>query len=401
MASATRVKFFIRAEPSAKDPKTTVINLLWMQLMDEPGDERYAFSDDHKKLGHHDALFKLTPAIEAKKDMTTRWSSKIFRVLLQPEVAELYVDSHGNPRFGGVTLELFSPSRHLIPEPEVKAASTVAVTAPAAALEEHRSVASILKKASIVKFSPKNFVHAEPWINIFEEECTRLGLVKEQFAEGLRLFVEDTAETWYSTTRYSTTNLTWEEWRESFLDTFGSRGLAGAKAALSFKYYNGPVADYAVKKLSMLANYNPKMHELDKIVLVSVGLPQFMQDRICLRTITSVGKLLALLNTFEKVPQRSFSSNTSNVASSSSTSSPSPFDSLKRTPCGYCKSKFDRIFFHAEKDCQKKFRDNQRKALNANSSNSRNEPKTHENKAIHNFTLEELQAEIANLQKNE
>lgn len=390
---AVRVKFMIRAEPSPSESKSTVPHMIWMQPLDDDDNERFAFPDKYKSVNHHDSLFTLTPAIDAKRDLAPRWHARIFKVSLPADIAALYIDDSGNPKFMGSMLNVFNEADLLQPPRLVTpSVSSVAVSGQTTA---PRSLSSIVKDAVITKFNTKNYINAEAWLNIFESECERLAITQERYWEVIRLFLEESAEKWYITTRLSSNSTAWSFWRESFLENFGTRGLAGARTAFNYRYLSGSsLSDYCQNKLSLLIGFNPRMHELDRIVHVVFGLPQSLQDRINLSEVSTVGKLLSLINTFDKpASTRSIFSSSSSSASSSSSLSSNAFSSLRpRTPCGYCKKK-GRDLYHFEKDCLNKIRDNQRKVSNVKQDGP--------SKAIHSLDLNDLQSEVNDLLKNE
>lgn len=395
--ASIRAKFMIRCEPSPSDSKTNEPHLIWVQLLEEDDEEKFAFPDAYKDVSHHDALFTLPPAIDAKRNLLPRWTARIFKVKLPANIAALYYDDSGNAKFMGTMLNLFHPADLLQPLKSTTRSELPAPAAFVAATPAQRSLSSIVKDAILTKFNTKSLTNAEAWINIFEKECTRLGITNDKFWEVFRLFLEDTAETWYNTTRLSSGSTSWTFWRESFLEVFGVQGLSSARTAFTYRYLGGSLSDYAQNKLSLLTSFNLAMHELDKIVHVTFGLLQNLHDRINLKEITTVGKLLMLINTFDKpiVPHSiSGSSNASFSSPSSSTPPPNAFSSLRsRTPCAYCKKSRGRDLYHAEKDCLNKTRDAQRKP---SAPKLDNPPK-----AIHSFELDNMQREILDLSKNE
>ena len=379
-------RFLIRAEPSATDNATTVSNLIWIQNLDDSvAGERYAFPDDKKAVIHHEALFSLPPAIAAKRDLKPRWVHRCFRASLSPEIAELYFDSSGNAVFQGTMLNVFMEEMLLQPprsrSDSSNSSSTSGSSAQATAAPAPRALSSIVKDAVISKFNPSERTNAAAWIDIFERECSRLGIDRGRFWEVIRLFVQDGAEKWYTTLRLSSDSTSWEFWKASFMENFGGKGLGAARLAFSFKYIGGSLSDYCQSKLSLLASFNPKMHEDTKIAMVALGLPQHLQDRINLDQCSTLGALLSVINSFDQPRSSKFGPEKS---SPDKLSSDKP--SSGRQQCGYCKKRGQERF-HPEKDCYSKKRDLERKARNSD-------------KAVNSLELEELQQEIDEITKN-
>lgn len=393
--SISKMRFMLRAEPSPSDFRTTVVNVIWIQPLDdsdEPEDPKFAFPDEYKAVSHHEHLFALTIAANAKRDLSPRWAQRIFKISLPAKVAELYIDEDGNPTFMSKMLNVFDPSSLIQPPPKSTSRSPTSSDNP-----PERSLSSITKDAVISKFNPKNGTNAEAWLKIFEAECARLGIAQDRFWEVIRLFVEEGAEKWYSTMRTFHDTTAWNLWRESFIDNFGICGLSSARKAIEYKYFSGSLSDYCQNKLSLLAGFNPKMDEDTRLALIALGLPIHLQNRINLAECSTVGKLITLINTFDK--PRSFSS------SFASNSTPNAFASLHSrlprtpislSPCPYCKKLgFERN--HFEKDCYTKKRDQRNSNVNKNNNVNSNNPY----KSFNNLEIDEqLRQEISDEQKN-
>lgn len=395
-----RARFLIRAEPSSDNPQTTVPYLIWMQsLLDEDNDEKFVFPEEFKALIHHERLFTLPPAIAAKRGLVPRWTKRTFKVILPKDIAAEYFDEIGNPHFMSTALNIFEES-DMIQPPTPRARQTVlAEPSSAAPVPAPRSLSSVTKDAVISKYSIKCHLNAEAWLDQFETECTRLEIPQHRFWEVMRLFLEDGAGKWYVRTRQDSNSTAWEFWKSSFLENFGSKGIAAARSAFAFRYINGSLNDYCQSKLSLLSSFNPKMHELDRIAHVTLGLPAAYQDRINFTECTTLGKLLSTINSFDK-PVSRFISNTPAASNSSPSNA---FSSIRqRTLCPYCKKKgFERN--HPEKDCLEKFRDNVRKnnsrSFNSNNNNVKASPSP--SPSINSLDLQDLQQEVDNIQKNE
>lgn len=376
----------LRAEPSSTDNKTTVTNLVSMEFFDD--DSIYIFPEEYKGLSHHDRLMALPVAALAKKDIGPRWSKRLFRITLPEDIAALYVDQEGNPVFLNRMLSAVDPS--VFDAPSLASSTNSSVTVTPSAASSVRSLSSVVKDMVIPKFGGKNMLsNAEAWISRFERECIRLEIKPERFYEVLRLFLEETADKWYSTICLSTDSTSWEFWRTSFIDHFAQRGISTLRSAFSFRYIGGPMGEYVESKLNLLASFNPHMHDLDKIGHLILGLPKEFQDRINFSEMTTLSKLLSVINSFDAMPKRVIS----NLSNSSNQSfKNNAFSSLRpKLLCPYCKKRgFER--FHSERDCFTKFRDQR----NSNSPIDRNP-----GKAINALEVDDLLNEIREIQKNE
>lgn len=384
---SVKVRFTLAAEPSLTNSSTTVPHVISVQVIGSP--TVYAFPENCKDVSLHHALMELPIAKLAKKDLKPRWTRRSFNVTLDEKLSKLYFDDDENPIFNGCLLSEFEFSV------SASQSSIRAVVTPRDGSDTPapvKSLTSVVKDAVIPKFGAKTTLYnADSWIQIFEGECKRLLIEEDRFWEVLRLFLEGSAEKWYHTMRLSTTSLVWSTWRDSFLENFGTKSLAAVRSAYFYRYVAGSISDYAQTKLNMLASCNPKMHESDKIAHLALGLPRSLQDRINLAEITSLGKMLSTINSFNVIHTSSLDSTRSNSGTSNYTTS--------TTPCPYCKKKgYER--FHYEKDCLTKSRD-QRFKNNKNQNSQSSNVNNNVNKAIHSLSLEELQHEINTEQKNE
>ena len=245
-------------------------------------------------------------------------------------------------------------------------------------------------------------MNAEAWIVSFESECFRLDVDRARFWEVLRLFLEDAAEKWFETTQLSSPSTSWEFWRSSFLDNFTQCGLDLARQAFAYRYVSGTLSDNVQTKHNLLISFNSVMDEKTRIALIALGLPFFLQNRINLSDINSLGALTSLINSFSTPQARSIAGSSprsppksaplySAAFSSLKTKTPSAFSSIKpRKPCPYCVRKgFER--YHSELNCRTKIFDSQRN--NSKSPNSdvlKTFCQNVERKVINNLKLQEL-----------
>lgn len=324
-----KVKFTLRAEPSPTDSKTTVVAMHSMQFLNEDDDVNYRFPDTCRLLSLHELLFALPIASAAKRDLAPRWARRSFKITLPDAIAELYVDAEGNAVFNGKFLEEINDDRDSL----VSFNTSSAAHQNSAPTPQPRSLISMTKDAVIPKFgaSKSNF-NADAWIEIFESECVRLEIPTERYWEVIRLFLEEGAEKWYNTTRLSSRTTSWEFWRNSFIENFVRTRFSSARFAFSYHFISGSLSDYIQNKLNLLVSFNPNMHELDKIAHVALGLPQHLQDQINSSETTSLGKLISVINSFDRPTARK-------VSSSPFSDPGSAFSSLRRSPCPYCKKK--------------------------------------------------------------
>lgn len=142
-----------------------------------------------------------------------------------------------------------------------------------------------LKKLSEIfvlqKFTNKNS-NVIQWITLFESECDRLEIKgNEEKIEVLRLFLEGSCLDWYSSMLIKhTINSEWKIWRDDFCETYADKGWIPVKYAISFKYINGSLLDYALKKERILLEMNKAIDTNTLIDLIATGLPDLVTDKI-------------------------------------------------------------------------------------------------------------------------
>lgn len=374
---SVKVRFTICSVASPIDPKTTIVQLITMQVFGQA--ITYAFPEEFRDLSFHEDLMGLPAAKLAKKDLKPRWTRRAFNVTLPEKLVKVYFDDDENPIFNNKMLDDYVYSDLASSSSSTVSHSAQGVLSTNLGAAQVTSLSSITKNAVISKYGSKSHSsNAESWLQIFECECKRLLIEENRYWEVIRLFLEDSAEKWYCTTRLSNPSTSWEFWRQSFLENFGSRGLSAARSAWSYRYIAGSMSDYTQNKLNLLVSYNPKMTELDKMTHLALGLPRHLQDKINFSETSTMGKLLSQINAFDT--SRSDSTRNSGLSPSS------------KSFCPYCKKKgFER--FHAEKDCLTKARD--AKYRNSGNSNLNNV------KAVHSFNIDDIKNEIDNIQKNE
>lgn len=133
----------------------------------------------------------------------------------------------------------------------------------------------------IEKFTSKH-ANAKQWMETFEKECTRFDVVEDETKiEILRLFLEKPCSDWHCATLTKlTAEAKWDEWKDRFLETFADKGWSTAKYALSFRYKEGSLTDYAIKKERLLLDMNKDIDSKTLTTLIAIGLPEFIMNKI-------------------------------------------------------------------------------------------------------------------------
>lgn len=407
--SSVKVRFTFATDVASHDPKTTVLLIVRIQLEDD--DECFAFPDHLQAKDLHESLLGLSIAKSARKVLTTRYETAKFWITLPPDVAKLYVDEQGNPTFKGELLRPAPPYESRRPIIEKSALSS-----PTNLVIDRKPLTTIMKDAVLEKFGSKP-MNATTWLETFESECVRLKVLDDEYQQAISLFLEKSGLDWFQYEQRRLRTAPWHQWHDSFLDAFAPRGWSTAREAIQYRYYNGSLSEYALKKLNLLTSFNPKMDQDTIIALIVVNLPFAIQDKIDRSEIPSVSKLLSKINAFDRVPRGSIpqDDNSRNQYRTRNYSDP---QKPVRGPCTYCEKKGHSGRAHFESECKTKLYDinksnsyqqsnvksqydgSRSTFFNQNNVKSQSFSKTPEKKAMNTAELQDLLSEITTESKN-
>lgn len=156
---------------------------------------------------------------------------------------------------------------------------------------------SIEKKLVVGKFDGKS--SAATFMSKFESECERFAVVLDgDKVRAFKHFLGDSPLKWYE---YKETFLNldnWTAWRESFLKAFGANGWDQLREAYRFRMKGGSFTDYACRKVKLLIEADPKLHESSLVNQIVIGIPLRYQEKIDRLEVESVDDLMAKLSTF-------------------------------------------------------------------------------------------------------
>ncbi|XP_047519595.1 uncharacterized protein LOC125059273 [Pieris napi] len=147
--------------------------------------------------------------------------------------------------------------------------------------ENQHNLKHVSEKFIIEKFTSKN-PNAVQWIENFEKECERFNITKDETKiDILRLFLENSSLDWYSSMVIKlSVNSEWNEWKDKFLETFRNQGWDVVTTAFTFKYKEGLLIDYAIKKERLILDINKSIDSRTMIDLIATGLPGFILNKL-------------------------------------------------------------------------------------------------------------------------
>lgn len=141
-------------------------------------------------------------------------------------------------------------------------------------------------------------------------------------------------------------NAEWTTWKEKFCETFTNKGWSAVKSALLFKYKEGSLLDYAIKKEKLLLEMRKSIDTGTMIDLIAAGLPEFVINKIDREKIQDAAGLFNEVSKYE------------NMMGKKSYSSRKKYDNVKMnnkseeyTPCKICEKLNKGVRYHPEAAC--------------------------------------------------
>lgn len=332
-----KAKFHFVSE--AASSKTTVVKVKTIQLVDQQ--EVYEFPADQQTSIHHKKLFEHAVVKGVVKSLKERNKFRNVIITLTKEgLIDNYLDEEGNVVFNEYYLEVVNefnsppPLPAQIPSPE-------------------KSMHSLAKNMVVEKFNGKNF-NAEAWLKIFVNECMRLNIRENKYAEILRLFLEGSALDWHAIF-LKTNSLTyeWEFWNNSFIETFNQKSWSEIEYAYTYKYLNGTFFEFALKKRNLLIDADPDLTINSQINLIVIALPNYVRSKLNGK-IETVENLMASLKRMEPMIHKF--KNLSVEDGKQKQSKPNERHEIDKSPCTYCKSIGYPNRYHPENLCRTKLK---------------------------------------------
>lgn len=255
-----------------------------IQLVNQP--EIFQFPKDKQSSTQHQKLFDTNVVKNVVKSLKIRNKFRNVMITLDAELQNIYMDGEGNVVFNDEYLEEVSP-----------------LEKPTNTGTQEKSTRSLAKDMIIKNFNGKNF-KAITWIKLFVQECIRVGITQDNYAETLRLFLTDSAIDWFNVCMKQNCLNNWELWNNSFVETFSVQSWTDIAYAYNFKYLNGSLLDFALKKRNLLMEVDEDISLNSQINLIVISLPNFIQNKIERKTIVTIEDLMSKLKQFGHVSDK-------------------------------------------------------------------------------------------------
>uniref|UniRef100_A0A6P7HHF1 Uncharacterized protein LOC114348786 n=1 Tax=Diabrotica virgifera virgifera TaxID=50390 RepID=A0A6P7HHF1_DIAVI len=265
----------------AQDGKT---NMMCITSIGTPDGKTFLLPDEFQPANLHKEVCKTQVYARIKNSIKKRNKSRKVWITLTEELSKIYLDEDENLYFENQYLEELTES-------DSEPTSDVQVDTIQKLLEklmenkeqtsEIQNLSKIAKDFMIEKFDGKN-INANQWLSEFERECERCLILEEKKKiEILKFFLEKASIDWYSCMILKfTVESDWEDWKNNFCETFGSKGWSQIRYAHTFKYQTGSLLEYAIKKEKLLLQVSKSIDTSTLIDLIAIGLPNNVADKI-------------------------------------------------------------------------------------------------------------------------
>lgn len=324
-----RFEFIVKAKPD--DNKT---NIYAITTITDTQNQTYIVPKQYQSVHLHKEIIKHEIYEKIKKSLQKRHDKRQVWITLTKDMITTYLDN-GNIQFDGYLLETLEQSQES------------SSTEPSLKKTENKT--RLVTEFSIQKFS-RNTTNVQQWLNTYESECVRLQIDTDlQKVEMLRLLLEDTCLDWYTSMIIKhTIDSEWSVWKKSLCETFADKGWSPIRYAINFKYIQGSMLEYALKKERLLLEANRSIDTQTLIYLIATGLPNFIMDRIDRENLKEVNDLFNCIRGLESFTRKN------DMKKTQSTANKYIKQEIKQTgkrSCKICenKGKFNRI--HPEDVC--------------------------------------------------
>ncbi|CAH0663644.1 unnamed protein product [Spodoptera exigua] len=328
-----------------EDPKNNIIII--KSITNENG-ITYLIPPSFQAAKHHLQLTKLPEFLKIKKTLQRRSHNRKVWMSVPSEILALYMDDAGNMVFNDYLLqELTQVTSQSITDGKLLENLEKLSDKSNVNKEKHNNLSKLHEKFVLKKFDNKT-TNAKQWLQSFESEFTRFDINGDtEKISALRLFLNDSESDWYESMliKHSLNSL-WKTWQVSFLNTFADKSWSSVTYALSYKYLNGSLLEYALKKQRLLLEYNSDIDTRTLTDLIVIGLPTHITSKLDRQEVTDPTLLFSALRMHEnqnKTVQKHFTEKKSSTKSEG--------EYKKKTPCQICYKMGKKNRFHFEDLC--------------------------------------------------
>lgn len=335
-----RFTFVIKAK--IDDPKTSMYAITSIST---PAGESYNIPEELQAMNLHKEILKCDNIIsKVKNSLKRRYDKREVWITLTEELKKTYIDE-GNIQFENYLLEKVEEKENNTTEESlIKILETLNMKDETS---KQKNKLKLVEKFVLEKFSGK-ITNVNQWLDNFEKECTRLEIVRDtDKIEMLRLVMEESAMDWYNSMIIkNTVNSEWNMWKESLCETFSNKGWTPVRYAFNYKYKQGSILEYALKKERLLLEINKSIDTVTLINLIATGLPNYIADKIDRDKIKTTTELFNDIRGFEHlvkkpIPKEKIDNNANSKG----------INKDNKSPCSICKKNNKGVRYHPESTC--------------------------------------------------
>lgn len=340
-----KLKFEVVIKPG-EDPKTNIMCITSIMDADR---NTFLIPEQLQSVKLHDVLTQTKIFQKVRTTLQRRHEKRQVWISVTPELHDAYMDEDGNMQFKGYLLEEVT---YISQKQTSTDTTTEALSRMLANFAESEKEPKLfnLKKLSemfvIDKFTQKTS-NATQWMIIFETECARVGISDDiHKIQGLRLFLDDSCQDWYSSMLIKyTLNSEWCIWKKNFCETYMNKGWTPVRYAFLFKYRQGSLLEYALKKERLLLETSKLIDKTTLINLIVTGLPNFIADEIDRSDIKETEQLFNSIRGLEHLNKKKIENREAHVENKIKEKS------FKEKPCKICEKEKKGIRYHSESVC--------------------------------------------------
>lgn len=340
-----KLRFEFTMMPS-KDSKSSLICITSIVTSDN---KIYALPEELQSVSYHKELLKSAAFLKVKNSLKKRYQTRRIWITMTEDLRKIYIDEDENIQFEDQYLEEVSMGAPGCSKEtdsstlEKLFEKIIEKTQPS----KQQNLKNIAEKFVIEKFTSKN-TNATQWIEVFEKECIRFDVITdENKIEILRLFMDKSCADWYSSMIIKQTiDSDWSMWKTKFCESFANKGWNPVTYAILFKYKDGSLLDYAMRKEKLLLDMRRTIDAGTLIDLIAVGLPEFILNKIDRERLIDTVDLFNEVSKYEHmVNKKTFFAKKRYVNTKTNDRKDD------KHPCNICNNLGKGIRYHSEQTC--------------------------------------------------
>lgn len=335
-----RLQFKFKAVASEKDSKSTVLAVITIttenkEIYEIPNE--WIYMDYHTGLKSTEAYKKVINTITRRHEEIDVW------IKMTEDLKKFYIDEDNNMQLNGKYL------KKIVQKEEEKFGNLEKIFEKLAEKSEKKeediNLKHVMEKFILEKFNNKR-TNAKQWVENFEKECDRFSIKKDKTKiELLRLFLDGACQDWYISIILKEEQNTWSDWKEILLESFQNRGWTNRIYAHNYRYKDGSIIDYAIRKERLLLEVNKNIDQDTMIDLIALGLPENIREKINRDELENTKDLIKELKNHEGKIEKKKNYKTKEFKLQNKT------NNEEKKPCTLCEKMGKNDRYHPEDKC--------------------------------------------------